>query len=191
MERHRYLDEAQLKVVADPLRQRILAELCRGERTTTDLAERLTDVPSNLYHHVARLEEVGLIELVRMEARRGATAKYYRAVARRFSAAPDLLAELGPGEEGGVVEAVGGAIRAALDELKEAVAAGLLSSSRRGLLVTRLRVRGDARRMESLRLRLEAVVEELAEEYASGEVGLDGDAVEEHTMLLTFFRVPG
>lgn len=75
----------QIKVLADPLRIRILEELCE-ERTTKQVAERLGEKPTKLYHHVEALERVGLVQLTRTRQNRGTLEKYYRAVARSFRA---------------------------------------------------------------------------------------------------------
>jgi DNA-binding transcriptional ArsR family regulator len=83
---------AQMKVLADPRRIRILELLCEQERTTKQVAEILGEPPTRLYHHVAALARVGLIRLARTRQSRGALEKYYVAVARTFSADPKLFA---------------------------------------------------------------------------------------------------
>ncbi len=75
----------QIKVLADPLRIRILEELAE-ERTTKQVADRIGEKPTRLYHHVDALERVGLIELTRTRQNRGTLEKYYMAVARAFRA---------------------------------------------------------------------------------------------------------
>jgi DNA-binding transcriptional ArsR family regulator len=74
-----------MKVLADPLRIRILESFCE-ERTTKQVAEILGQPPTRLYHHVAALQRVGLVRLARTKQRRGALEKYYLAVAKTFSA---------------------------------------------------------------------------------------------------------
>jgi DNA-binding transcriptional ArsR family regulator len=76
----------QVKVLADPLRIRLLEAFCEQERTTKQVAELLGEKPTKLYHHVDALERVGLISLVRTRQNRGTMEKYYRAVARAFRA---------------------------------------------------------------------------------------------------------
>jgi DNA-binding transcriptional ArsR family regulator len=75
----------QIKVLADPLRIRILEELTE-ERTTKQVAERIGEKPTKLYHHVEALERVGLVELTQTRQNRGTLEKYYMAVARTFRA---------------------------------------------------------------------------------------------------------
>ncbi|HET9232819.1 MAG TPA: helix-turn-helix domain-containing protein [Candidatus Eisenbacteria bacterium] len=79
-------DLDQVKVLADPLRLRILEELCAAERTTKQVAERIGEKPTKLYHHMEALERVGLIRLARTRQNRGTMEKYYMAVARQFRA---------------------------------------------------------------------------------------------------------
>jgi DNA-binding transcriptional ArsR family regulator len=73
----------QIKVLADPLRIRILEAFCE-ERTTKQVADLLGEKPTKLYHHVDALERVGLIALARTRQNRGTVEKYYLAVARTF-----------------------------------------------------------------------------------------------------------
>ena len=76
-------DLDQIKVLADPLRIRILEAFCQ-ERTTKQVADLLGEKPTKLYHHVSALERVGLIALSRTRQNRGTVEKYYLAVARTF-----------------------------------------------------------------------------------------------------------
>lgn len=75
----------QVKVLADPLRIRILEAFCQ-ERTTKQVAELIGEKPTKLYHHVDALERIGLISLIRTRQNRGTVEKYYQAVARAFRA---------------------------------------------------------------------------------------------------------
>ena len=76
-------DLEQVKVLADPLRLRILEAFCE-ERTTKQVADRLGEKPTKLYHHVDLLDRLGLIELMRTKKNRGTLEKYYLAVAKTF-----------------------------------------------------------------------------------------------------------
>lgn len=92
-----HLDRSHLKLISDPLRQRILDLLGHRAMSATELKREIEGAPSNLHYHVDRLHEAGLIRLERVEPRRGATEKYYRAVARAYTLAPELAA-LAPGD---------------------------------------------------------------------------------------------
>jgi DNA-binding transcriptional ArsR family regulator len=74
----------QLKALADPLRQRILSAFCCAPATTKQIAIRLGEKPTRLYHHVDLLEEAGLLILIETRQNRGTVEKYYQAAARHF-----------------------------------------------------------------------------------------------------------
>ena len=93
-------DLHQVKVLADPLRMRILEELCTAERTTKQVAQRLGEKPTKLYHHVEALERVGLIRLARTRQNRGTIEKYYMAVARRLRADSRMFSAADAGSHG-------------------------------------------------------------------------------------------
>ncbi len=85
----------QLKALGHPLRVRTLEMLGgdregEGELTNRELAQRLGVDPGHLHFHVRMLLKAGLIELVEREKGR---EKPYRAVARTFRVAPELLAD--------------------------------------------------------------------------------------------------
>ena len=123
-------DLEQVRVLADPLRLRILELLKRGEPLTTkQVAERLGEKPTRLYHHVEALERIGVIRLVETRPNRGTTEKYYQAVARTVVAHPAAFTPA-PGRErevGGVLaqmfESVLGAARA---QVRRSFATGLI-----------------------------------------------------------------
>ena len=84
----------QLKALGHPLRVRILEMLGGDEEwqlTNRELAQRLSVDPGHLHFHVRMLLRAGLIELVDDGKKRG-REKPYRAVARTFRVAPELLA---------------------------------------------------------------------------------------------------
>jgi DNA-binding transcriptional ArsR family regulator len=86
----------QLKALGHPLRVRVLEMLGQeGEwqLTNRELAQRLGVDPGHLHFHVRMLLKAGLIELAE-NGKRG-REKPYRAVARVFRVAPELLASSG------------------------------------------------------------------------------------------------
>ena len=85
----------QLKALGHPLRVRVLEMLGQeGEwqLTNRELAQRLGVDPGHLHFHVRMLLKAGLIELADNGAGR---EKPYRAVAKTFRVAPELLASGG------------------------------------------------------------------------------------------------
>jgi DNA-binding transcriptional ArsR family regulator len=86
----------QLKALGHPLRVRVLEMLGQeGEEqlTNRELAQRLGVDPGHLHFHVRMLLKAGLIELAENGAH--GREKPYRAVARTFRVAPELLASGG------------------------------------------------------------------------------------------------
>ena len=71
----------QIKALAHPLRQQILELMIEAPITTKQVADRLGEKPTKLYHHVDTLEVAGLIKLVKTRRKRGTIEKYYEAVA--------------------------------------------------------------------------------------------------------------
>ena len=83
----------QLKALGHPLRVRVLEMLGQeGEwqLTNRELAQRLAVDPGHLHFHVRMLLKAGLIELAESKGR--GREKPYRAVAKVFRVAPELLA---------------------------------------------------------------------------------------------------
>src|SRR5262245_60005872 len=99
-------DLDQVKVLADPLRIRILEQLAIAERTTKQVAQRLGEKATKLYHHVDALERVGLIRLTRTRQNRGTIEKYYLAVARQFRADSRVFStgDAGPSARGDALQ---------------------------------------------------------------------------------------
>src|SRR5262245_10813840 len=81
----------QVRALADPLRVRILDALGTAPHTTQQVAQRLGEKPTRLYHHVEALARTGLIRLTETRPVRGAVEKYYQAVARSFRASSELF----------------------------------------------------------------------------------------------------
>lgn len=72
-------------MLAHPLRPRILELLAvRGEASPNEMATELGVPLGTLSYHIRLLRDLGWIELVRTEPRRGAVEHFYRAVAQPF-----------------------------------------------------------------------------------------------------------
>ena len=83
----------QLKALGHPLRVRVLEMLGQEgdwQLTNRELAQRLGVDPGHLHFHVRMLLRAGLIELAESAGR--GREKPYRAVAKVFRVAPELLA---------------------------------------------------------------------------------------------------
>ncbi len=71
-----------IKAIAHPLRHRVLVVLNEGVASPKAVADRLGEPLGRVSHHVRVLAELGAIELVGTEPRRGAVEHFYRAVIR-------------------------------------------------------------------------------------------------------------
>ena len=94
------LDLADLDLVAEvthPTRGAILRRL-KSPHSVAELAE-LLDVPiTRLYHHVNRLDDVGLIRVVAVRRVGAVTERRYQVVATSFQIAEELLTSTDPRE---------------------------------------------------------------------------------------------
>ena len=169
----------QIKALAHPLRQRILERFGQGPATTKQVAERLGEKPTRLYHHVSVLERAGLVRLVETRQKRGTTEKYFETVAGRLRIDPSVLsggqAIDSPSEVSkGVVE---GLIENMRSELAQLAAQDPPPDGRaEEALFAQLEVRGDDARLDEVRAQLEELLRELqaesrgpAAEFARGK----------------------
>ena len=126
---HVITELAQIKALADPLRQRILAAFVSEPRTTKQVATLLEQPPTKLYHHVDLLEKAGLIELIETRQKRGTTEKYFQAIAHKFSLAAESLG----GDAGSVLEETfATAFASAQREIRRAVSEGAMGEPKEG-----------------------------------------------------------
>lgn len=71
-----------IRAIAHPLRHRVLVVLSESVASPKAVAERLGEPLGRVSHHVRVLAELGAIELVGTQPRRGAVEHFYRAVIR-------------------------------------------------------------------------------------------------------------
>jgi DNA-binding transcriptional ArsR family regulator len=75
-------DDNLAKALAHPLRQRILEALNQGIDSPREIAEEIGAKLGDVGYHTRKLHELGVIELVRTEQRRGAIKHFYRPTER-------------------------------------------------------------------------------------------------------------
>ena len=85
-----------LKLIADPRRLAILQHLIVEPSTLTKLGQALGEHPAWIRHHLRRLEQAGLVELVETRRVHGAEERYYRACAGGYLL-QDLILPQTPG----------------------------------------------------------------------------------------------
>lgn len=89
-------DEAVLKVVADPLRRRILLYLGQP-RTIGDVAGLLDQRPQKLHYHFELLAKHGLIHVAGHRTSGNHVERLYEVAARSFRVEPSLATAIGYG----------------------------------------------------------------------------------------------
>lgn len=76
------VDDRLVKALTHPLRWQILEVLNRGVSSPREIAAELDAKLGDVGYHVRRLHDLGVIELVRTEQRRGAIKHFYKANTR-------------------------------------------------------------------------------------------------------------
>ncbi len=93
-DRREIADLPSLRAISDPLRLRILEELCDRERSVSELAEALRTTRHRLYYHVRLMERHGLIQETGTRTASGAPERLYRASARSFVISDEIAPAL-------------------------------------------------------------------------------------------------
>ena len=70
--------------MADDTRRRMINLLKAREMTVAQVAEALNQTPQNIYHHIRKLADGGLVEVSREERIENFVERYYRATAEIF-----------------------------------------------------------------------------------------------------------
>ncbi len=171
----RIKDLEQVRLLADPLKLKLIQAFADGPRTTGDVAKELGENLTRLYRHVDALQQAGLIEVVKEKRKRGAVERTFQAVARRFEVDRRLF--VGEEELG---EAARELVRAGEEELLEALGREAAES-----MFLRLRIRATPERLAQLRRALEGWLED-AQSMDEPEAG---ETTEEAVALVSFYHV--
>lgn len=89
------LTDAQVKLLASPLRIRILHALAQREQTAAQAADALGESRGNVHYHIQKLHDAGFLTVIRTELRAGVVERYYKTETLQFG----RPVEGGPGEE--------------------------------------------------------------------------------------------
>ena len=126
----RIIDSVEtLKVVADPLRLRLLALVRRGPATAKQLAQSLGTPLKGLYYHLGLLEEHRLIRVVATRVVSGIIEKQYEATAYRITVDHALFAPEAPEAQAGLEVFLSFVLDHAHAEIQKSIAAGLIDAS--------------------------------------------------------------
>ena len=138
------IDQRIVKALAHPLRIRMLTVLNERVTSPSELAGELDEPIGNVSYHMRTLADLGMVELVRTEPRRGAVEHYYRAVERPHLPAQDW-ATLPASVRRSFSDVAG---RQVLDDFLAAAKASSLE--REGARVNRLELKLDAKGWEEI-----------------------------------------
>ncbi len=183
------LDElvvSDLELLGDathPMRGRLLRRL-RHPRTVAELAAEL-DVPvTRLYHHVNRLEDVGLIRVVATRRVAARTERRYQVVAKAYSVSKDLLRSSDPGE---VARALGTVFDVAKLDLQRSVETGTdLDDIDRYSIISLSDLTLTPERRTELLDRLRALLEDLRSDVDDLDERRDPDATRMSLLIAAF-----
>ena len=176
---YRVSDLEQLRLLADPLKLRIVQALAEGPKTTGEVAAAIGENLTRLYRHVDALLDAGLIEITKEEKKRGTVERTYRAVACRFEVDHALFTSNDHGNA-----AIRDLLRAGEEEILEALSgAGRTDEP----LLMRLRIKGSPEQIRSLRNALDDWLESAQALHDSSN---DGET-EEAGAMIAFYPVDG
>jgi len=153
----------QIKVLSHPLRMKILEALSRKPMTTMQVAEKLGEKPTGLYHHVDLLEEAGFIKLVNTRKKRGTVEKYYKTIAKRFSIDRKLLELSSSAREaiGGLQEMVMGFLNDTASEIQKSIDDKHIDKDdkKSKAFIWRTHIRGSKGQIKKLKKEFERLIE--------------------------------
>jgi DNA-binding transcriptional ArsR family regulator len=163
------LDEALLKAISHPLRHRLLGLLDERVASPNELARELGLPLGRVSYHIRLLADLGAIELVRTEPRRGALEHFYRAVTRGWFSDDDW-ARLPRAARRGIV---GQSLQRIFSDVTAAVDAGGFDGA--SSQVTRTSMELDERGLQELS-QLIATTTERAAQISAESADRRGDA---------------
>ena len=181
-------DLDQVKVLADPLRLRILKLFCEEPRTTKQVASLLDEKPTRLYHHVDALEAAGLITLHHTRPNRGTLEKYYLAVARTFRTDASLFT-VEEETEPSWAEMGASILESAAADLRALGNLAVEDGDRECALLARVLVQAPKAQIRAVQERLQAWLQEL-QDLSEEEPGEQDSKEEEYNLALAFYPSP-
>lgn len=152
----------QARLLADPLRVRLLREFVAEPRTTKQVAERLQEKAPKLYRHVQALLDAGLLKRMGERKKRGTIERYLQAVAARFEVdrtlfdAPAAQRAKGAGAVSDLEQLIRTLFAQTQDELLKSCAPGANVAA--PPTVARMFVRGSKAQVASIQRRIMALL---------------------------------
>lgn len=169
-----------MKALAHPLRIRMLTVLNERVASPSELAGELDEPIGNVSYHMRTLADLGMVELVRTEPRRGAVEHYYRAVERPHLPAQDW-ATLPPSVRRSFSDAAG---RQVLDDFTSAAKSG--GFERDGARLHRLELKLDKKGWDELGKLLDDVSQRIDKIAAKAKDRKGDEKIASSAVLMLF-----
>jgi DNA-binding transcriptional ArsR family regulator len=177
LETYRVTDLEQVRLLADPLKLRIIQCFAAAPKTTRDVADQLGENLTRLYRHVDALLDAGLIEITSERQKRGTVERTFQAIAQRFEVDHSLFAVDGGNQAvRDIFRAGEEEMMAALDEADAALEP----------LCMRLQIKASPEQLRELRGRLE----EWLDSVQACEDRTSDDATATAGALIAFYAMP-
>ena len=192
-------DLETLRVLSDPLRMRMVDLMSQGEWTAKALASALGVSQTRLYHHLARLEDHGLVRVTGTRLVSGITEKSYAATGSHISVDPALFTAGSPAptEVALTLDAlVGAAFETVRKEIELSIEAGVIDPGVDPERGRRLTISHDSARLTPAAAEaFEARIESLIREFSTGRPApgaepepADDSDLDTYRLLVAFYR---
>jgi|FLYN01.1.fsa_nt_gi DNA-binding transcriptional ArsR family regulator len=171
-------DLETLKVMADPLRLRILEAMTERVCTVKQIAADLNIQPTKLYYHFKQLEEHGLIRVVDTRLVSGIVEKLYQASAYNYRVDKGLLSPGTPEGDRQIKQMLSAMFDDTRDDILKSIAAGVIKLTKDepdkqpgpyNLVMGRSLARMSPERAIDFYSRLQALVKEFGDEKTDAE----------------------
>jgi len=179
-----------VRVIADPIRLRILELLILEPQPVKRLAASLDMPQTKLYYHVNLLEEHGLIRVVSTRVVSGIIEKQYGAVARSYRIYEALLSLSAAGAADTVDMMFSTMLDGLKDDLRRALASGLIdlredAPEEHKLTLIRMPVHLSPERAAELRARLKDLIQEFCPDPEALDASAPGSRL--YHLLVAYF----
>lgn len=175
-----------LKLIADPLRARLLGIFAEAPGTAQEAAARLALPVTRLYYHIHLLEDHDLIQVIDSHPTGGTFEKVYRATARQFIVDREALDYASPQAIEQVNVLIDVALNQSIKTIQQSVHSGAIDLRQsapdpRALLIRRGASRLSTDQARQFYQRLSALIEEFTRLEPAGELQAD------YALALAFF----
>ncbi len=179
------IDQRIVKALGHPLRIRMLTVLNQRVASPSELAGELDEPIGNVSYHMRTLADLGMVELVRTEPRRGAVEHYYRAIERPHLPAQDW-ATLPPSVRRSFSDTTG---RQVLEDFTTAAKSG--GFERDGARLNRLELKLDEKGWNELGKLLDDVSQRIEKIAAKAKDRKAGEQLTASAVLMLFEAAGG